>query len=136
MTGVMAPIYIGIAQSLGFDVARFCVPLAFMMAYAFFLPFNTTGNLIFMETGHFKPNDLLKSSVPFGFCLVRRVHYRPHLVAGDWADVVSQGFRIRVQEFRSETPAGVEHTVQEFRSALSSVTSLLSFSTRCSRSFI
>ena len=28
MTGVMAPIYIGIAQSMGYDVARFCVPLA------------------------------------------------------------------------------------------------------------
>ena len=67
MAGVMAPIYIGIAQSLGFDVARFCVPLAFMMAYALFLPFNTTGNMIFMETGHFKPTDLLKSSLPFGF---------------------------------------------------------------------
>ena len=69
MTGVMAPIYIGIARTLGFDVAQFCLPLAIMMAYALFFPFNTTGNLIFMETGHFKPNDLLKSSVPFGFII-------------------------------------------------------------------
>jgi anion transporter len=66
MTGVMAPIYIGLAQSLGFDVARFCLPLAFMVGYALFLPFNTTGNMIFMQTGHYKPNDLLKASIPIG----------------------------------------------------------------------
>ena len=69
MTGVMAPIYIGIAQSLGFDVARFCLPLAIMMAYALFLPFNTTGNMIFMQTGHYKPNDLLRASIPIGFMI-------------------------------------------------------------------
>jgi anion transporter len=66
MTGVMAPIYIGIAQSLGFDIARFCLPLAIMMAYALFLPFNTTGNLIFMQTGHYKSNDLLRAAIPIG----------------------------------------------------------------------
>ena len=67
MTGVMAPIYIGIAQSLGFDVAKFCLPLAIMIGYALFLPFNTTGNMIFMQTGHYKPNDLLRASIPIGF---------------------------------------------------------------------
>jgi len=69
MTGVMAPIYIGIAQSLGFDVAKFCLPLAIMAAYALFLPFNTTGNLIFMQTGHYKSNDLLRASIPLGLAI-------------------------------------------------------------------
>jgi anion transporter len=66
MTGVMAPIYIGIAQSMGYDVAKFCVPLAFMVAYALFLPFNTNGNMIMMNTGYFSANELLKSSIPIG----------------------------------------------------------------------
>ena len=66
MTGVMAPIYIGIAQSMGYDVARFCVPLAFMVAYALFFPFNTNGNMIMLNTKYFSANDLLRSSVPIG----------------------------------------------------------------------
>jgi di/tricarboxylate transporter len=66
MTGVMAPIYIGIAQSMGYDVAKFCVPLAIMVAYALFLPFNTNGNMIMMNTGYFSANQLLKSSIPIG----------------------------------------------------------------------
>jgi anion transporter len=69
MTGVMAPIYIGIAQSLGYDVAKFCLPLAIMAAYALFLPFNTTGNMIFMQTGHYKSNDLLRASIPLGIAI-------------------------------------------------------------------
>ena len=40
-----------------------------MMAYALFLPFNTTGNMIFMQTGHYKPNDLLRASIPIGFMI-------------------------------------------------------------------
>ncbi|MGA2962503.1 MAG: DASS family sodium-coupled anion symporter, partial [Candidatus Korobacteraceae bacterium] len=59
MTGVMAPIYIGIAQSMGYDVAKFCLPLAIMVAYALFLPFNTNGNMIMLNTGYFSANDLL-----------------------------------------------------------------------------
>ena len=66
MTGVMAPIYISLAQSMGFDVAKFCLPLAIMMAYALFFPFNTNGNIIMMGTGYFTPNDLLKSSLVIG----------------------------------------------------------------------
>jgi anion transporter len=66
MTGVMAPIYVSIAQSMGFDVAKFCLPLAIMMAYALFFPFNTNGNIIMLGTGYFTPNDLLKSSLPIG----------------------------------------------------------------------
>ena len=66
MTGVMAPIYVSLAQSMGFDVAKFCLPLAIMMAYALFFPFNTNGNIIMMGTGYFTPNDLLKSSVVIG----------------------------------------------------------------------
>jgi anion transporter len=66
MTGVMAPIYIGIAQSMGYDVAKFCLPLAIMVAYALFLPFNTNGNMIMMSTKFFSANDLLKSSIPIG----------------------------------------------------------------------
>jgi anion transporter len=66
MTGVMAPIYIGIAQSMGYDVAKFCMPLAIMIAYALFLPFNTNGNMIMMNTGYFSANQLLKSSIPIG----------------------------------------------------------------------
>ena len=66
MTGVMAPIYIGIAQSMGYDVARFCLPLAIMVAYALFLPFNTNGNMIMMNTGYYTANDLLKSAIPVG----------------------------------------------------------------------
>jgi solute carrier family 13 (sodium-dependent dicarboxylate transporter), member 2/3/5 len=66
MTGVMAPIYVSIAQSMGFDVAKFCLPLAIMMAYALFFPFNTNGNIILLGTGYFTPNDLLKSSLPIG----------------------------------------------------------------------
>jgi anion transporter len=66
MTGVMAPIYIGIAQSMGYDVARFCLPLAIMVAYALFLPFNTNGNMIMLNTGYYSANDLLKSSIPVG----------------------------------------------------------------------
>ena len=66
MTGVMAPIYVSIAQSMGFEVAKFCLPLAIMMAYALFFPFNTNGNIIMLGTGYFTPNDLLKSSVVIG----------------------------------------------------------------------
>ncbi len=92
MTGVMAPIYIGIAQSLGFDVAKFCLPLAIMMAYALFLPFNTTGNMIFMQTGHYKPNDLLQGIHPHRVHDLGCVdHNRPYLVEVDWADVDHHG---------------------------------------------
>ncbi|WP_371377169.1 DASS family sodium-coupled anion symporter [Sporomusa aerivorans] len=66
MAGVMLPIYVGIAQAMGFDVARFCLPLAIMIAYALFLPFNTMGNIIFLGTGFYTVSEQLKASLILG----------------------------------------------------------------------
>jgi di/tricarboxylate transporter len=66
MAGVMLPIYVGIAQAMGFDVARFCLPLAIMIGYALFLPFNTMGNIIFLGTGFYTVSDQLKASLILG----------------------------------------------------------------------
>lgn len=66
MAGVMLPIYVGIAQAMGFDIARFCLPLCIMIAYAFFLPFNTMGNIIMMGTGFYNVTEQLKASLIFG----------------------------------------------------------------------
>jgi len=69
MAGVMLPIYVGIAQALGFDVARFCLPLAIMIPYAFFLPFNTMGNIIFLGTGFYTVGEQFKASLILGFVI-------------------------------------------------------------------
>lgn len=66
MAGVMLPIYVGIAQALGFDIARFCLPLAIMIGYALFLPFNTMGNIIIMGTGFYTVSEQLKASLILG----------------------------------------------------------------------
>lgn len=66
MTGVMIPIYIGLAKALGFDIVSFVLPLAIMMAYALFLPFNTMGNIIMFGTGHYTVTEQLKSSLILG----------------------------------------------------------------------
>lgn len=69
MTGVMMPIYIGLAQALGFPIVDFCLPLALMMAYALFLPFNTMGNIIMFGTGYYTITDQVKSSLILG-CII------------------------------------------------------------------
>lgn len=69
MTGVMIPIYIGLAQTLGFDVIAFVLPLAIMMAYALFLPFNTMGNIIMFGTGYYSITEQLKSSLFLGLII-------------------------------------------------------------------
>jgi len=69
MTGVMIPIYIGLAQTLGFDVVSFVMPLAIMMAYALFLPFNTMGNIIFFGAGHYTVTEQIKSSIVLGLII-------------------------------------------------------------------
>jgi solute carrier family 13 (sodium-dependent dicarboxylate transporter), member 2/3/5 len=69
MAGVMLPIYVGIAQALGFDVARFCLPLAIMIGYALFLPFNTMGNIIFLGTGFYTVSEQLKASLIMGLII-------------------------------------------------------------------
>jgi anion transporter len=66
MCGVMIPIYIGLAQALGFDIASFVLPLAIMMAYALFLPFNTMGNIIMFGAGYYSVTEQLKSSMILG----------------------------------------------------------------------
>ena len=69
MTGVMLPIYIGMAQAMGFPIVAFCMPLAIMMAYALFLPFNTMGNIILFGTGYYTVIEQLKTSVILGFIM-------------------------------------------------------------------
>ncbi len=69
MMGVMIPIYIGLAKTLGFDIVSFCLPLAIMMAYALFLPFNTMGNIILYGTGHYTVTEQIKSSTILGFII-------------------------------------------------------------------
>jgi solute carrier family 13 (sodium-dependent dicarboxylate transporter), member 2/3/5 len=69
MCGVMIPIYIGLAEVLGFDVVTFVLPLAIMMAYALFLPFNTMGNIILFGTGYYTVSEQIKSSVILGFII-------------------------------------------------------------------
>lgn len=66
MCGVMIPIYIGLAQTLGFDVASFVLPLAIMMAYALFLPFNTMGNIIMFGAGYYSVTEQFKSAMILG----------------------------------------------------------------------
>jgi anion transporter len=66
MAGVMIPIYIGIAQSFNFPIVAFVLPQAILMGYAFFLPFNTMGNIIFYGTGYFSVADLLKGGLAVG----------------------------------------------------------------------
>ena len=69
MAGVMLPIYVGIAQALGYDVARFCLPLAIMIGYALFLPFNTMGTIIFLGTGFYTVSEQLKASLIMGLII-------------------------------------------------------------------
>lgn len=69
MAGVMMPIYIGLAQALGFPIIGFCLPLALMMAYALFLPFNTMGNIIMFGTGYYTITEQLKSSLLLGLII-------------------------------------------------------------------
>lgn len=69
MTGVMIPIYIGLAKTLGFDVVAFVMPLAIMMAYALFLPFNTMGNIILFGKGYYTVTEQLKSSIILGLII-------------------------------------------------------------------
>ena len=66
MMGVMIPIYIGLAQVMGFDVVQFVLPLAILMSYAFFLPFNTMGNIIMFGAGYYTVEDQIKSSMVLG----------------------------------------------------------------------
>jgi len=66
MAGVMVPIYVGIAQAMGFDVARFMLPLCIMIAYALFLPFNTMGNIIFLGTGYYSVTEQFKAALIVG----------------------------------------------------------------------
>ncbi len=66
MAGVMVPIYIGIAQALKFSVVGFVLPLAILMGYALFLPFNTMGNILVFGAGHYSVADQVKSSVLIG----------------------------------------------------------------------
>lgn len=63
MAGVMIPIYIGIAQAMGFDVVKFVLPMSIMLGYALCLPFNTMGNIIMFGDGYFTIPDLLKSGL-------------------------------------------------------------------------
>lgn len=69
MTGVMIPIYIGLAKTLGFDIVSFVLPLAIMMAYALFLPFNTMGNIIMFGTGYYTVTEQLKASIILGLII-------------------------------------------------------------------
>lgn len=69
MTGVMIPIYVGLAQAMGFPIVAFCMPLAIMMAYALFLPFNTMGNIIMFGTGYYTVIEQLKTSFILGFII-------------------------------------------------------------------
>ncbi len=66
MGGVMIPIYIGIAQTLKFDIIGFTLPMAILMAYALFLPFNTMGNIILFGPGYYSVENQVKSSVLVG----------------------------------------------------------------------
>jgi di/tricarboxylate transporter len=66
MAGVMIPIYIGIAQALHFDILAFTLPMAILMAYALFLPFNTMGNIIIYGGGYYSVENQIKSSVLLG----------------------------------------------------------------------
>jgi len=66
MAGVMIPIYIGIAQALHFDVVAFVLPMAILMAYALFFPFNTMGNILMFGTGYYKVEEQLKASILVG----------------------------------------------------------------------
>jgi di/tricarboxylate transporter len=66
MAGVMIPIYIGIAQALHFDVVAFVLPMAILMAYALFFPFNTMGNILMFGTKNYTVEEQLKSSLLVG----------------------------------------------------------------------
>jgi anion transporter len=66
MAGVMIPIYIGIAQTLHLDIIGFTLPMAILMAYALFFPFNTMGNIIIFGAGYYSVENQLKSSIIIG----------------------------------------------------------------------
>lgn len=63
MAGVMIPIYIGIAQTMGFDVVKFVLPMSIMLGYALCLPFNTMGNIVMFGAGYFTVTEQLKSAL-------------------------------------------------------------------------
>lgn len=65
MAGVMIPIYIGLAQAFNFPIVGFVLPLAILMGYALFLPFNTMGNIIMFGAGYYSVSEQVKAS-----CLV------------------------------------------------------------------
>ena len=66
MAGVMIPIYISLAQTLGFNVVAFVLPQAILMGYALFLSFNTMGNIIMYGSGYFTVSEQIKASVAVG----------------------------------------------------------------------
>jgi len=66
MTGVMMPIYIGLAKAMGWNVISFGLPMAILMAYALFLPFNTMGNIIMFGTGHYTVKEQAQASFLLG----------------------------------------------------------------------
>lgn len=66
MMGVMVPIYVGMAQAMHFDIVQFVLPLSIVMAYAFFLPFNTMGNIIMFGANYYTIGDQVKSSIVVG----------------------------------------------------------------------
>lgn len=66
MAGVMIPIYIGMAKAFGFPIVAFVLPQAILISYAFFLPFNTMGNIIMFGTGYYTVTEQLKSACGLG----------------------------------------------------------------------
>ena len=56
----------GMAQAMGFDIVQFVLPLAMLLSYAFFLPFNTMGNIIMFGAGYYTVAEQVKSSVALG----------------------------------------------------------------------
>lgn len=66
MAGVMIPIYISMAQTMGFNIVAFVLPQAILMGYALFLPFNTMGNIIMYGSGYFTVTEQIKTSVAVG----------------------------------------------------------------------
>lgn len=63
MAGVMIPIYIGVAQAMGFDVVKFVLPMSIMLGYALCLPFNTMGNIVMYGAGYFTVTEQLRSAL-------------------------------------------------------------------------
>lgn len=63
---VLMPVVVSFARTQGWDITSFALPMAFLMPYALFFPFNTMPNIIIYGAGHYTVAEQAKTAFPIG----------------------------------------------------------------------